>query len=255
MLITAVLAWSSFKVVPPGQRGVSVTLGHVSPNMCGEGFNLKKPLIEGIEIMNIRQLRRDGDAACFSSDLQTVHIHYVVLYRVPEAKVVTLYQSYHGDPYEALVDSRIQEVLKQVTAGYAAEALVKSREEMREKTISRVRIEVGDLIEIVDVNIANIDLTDELEKAIESKMVQAQQALAKQYELEKAKKDAEITVVNATAEAQSVKIKGEALAQAPRVIELEIAKKWDGKAPTTLVVGPGGGGGAQVVFPVEATGK
>jgi len=42
------------------------------------------------------------------------------------------------------------------------------------------------LLTIVDFAITNIDLTDQLEKAIEDKQVKEQQALAKVYELQKA---------------------------------------------------------------------
>ncbi|NJK90644.1 MAG: hypothetical protein HC904_01705 [Blastochloris sp.] len=80
------------------------------------------------------------------------------------------------------------------------------------------------------------------------KQVTEQQALAKEYELQKARKEAEITLVNAQAEAQSVKIKGEALANSPRVVDLEIVKKWDGKAPQTVVTGQGG---ANVILPLR----
>lgn len=96
------------------------------------------------------------------------------------------------------------------------------------------------LLDLVDLPINNIDLTKELEHAIEQKQIKEQEALAKKYELDKAKRDAEITVVNATAEAKAVQIKGAALRAAPEVIELEIAKKWDGKSPATVVVGKGG---------------
>lgn len=104
------------------------------------------------------------------------------------------------------------------------------------------------LIDLVDLPISNIDLTDELEKAIEQKQIKEQEALAKRYELDKAKKEAEITVVNATAEAKAVQIKGQALKASPEVIELEIAKRWDGKSPSSVVVGKGG---ANVMLPLK----
>lgn len=96
------------------------------------------------------------------------------------------------------------------------------------------------LLNLVDLPINNIDLTQELEHAIEQKQIKEQEALAKKYELDKAKRDAEITVVNAQAEAKAVQIKGQALRSSPEVIELEIAKRWDGKSPATVVVGKGG---------------
>lgn len=104
------------------------------------------------------------------------------------------------------------------------------------------------LLNLVDLPINNIDLTENLEHAIEEKQIKEQEALAKKYELDKARRDAEITVVNATAEAKAVTIKGAALRSAPEVIELEIAKKWDGKSPATVVVGKGG---SNVLLPLR----
>ena len=49
-----------------------------------------------------------------------------------------------------------------------------------------------------------------------------------------------MTLIAAKAEAESVKIRGEALKSSPNVIDLEIIKKWNGVAPTTVVTGSGG---------------
>jgi regulator of protease activity HflC (stomatin/prohibitin superfamily) len=133
-------------------------------------------------------------------------------------------------------------------AQYKAEELVKNREKIKQAVVQKIQAELAGLIDVRDVPITNIDFSDELEKAIELKQVTEQQALAKEYELKKAQKEAEITVVNARAEAESVKIKGDALASSPRVIELEIVKKWDGKTPQTVVTGQGG---ANILLPTR----
>jgi prohibitin 2 len=107
---------------------------------------------------------------------------------------------------------------------------------------------VGDLLQIVDINLTNIDLSDQLEAAIEQKVVREQEALAKNFELEKERKQAEITIVRAEAEAKSVSIKGDALKASPEVIQLEIAQRWDGKTPMSVSVGHGG---ANVLLPLK----
>jgi prohibitin 2 len=248
ILLLVLVTMGCWHIVPPGHRGVSVTLGTVDPQMRPSGITFKKPLVEDIIDVPIQQITVTGQTDTFSSDLQTVNFSYSVLYRIPEDNVVTLYRDYRGDPYTQLVDPRLQDILKQVTALYRAEDLVKNRETIKVTTLERLRAALAGLIEVVDVPITNIDLTEELEKAIELKQVTEQQALAKEYELQKAKKEAEITLVNAKAEAEAVQIKGKALADSPRVVELEIAKKWDGKAPQTVVVGEGG---ANVLLPLR----
>lgn len=240
--------FGSCTVVPPGHRGVSVTLGKVYPMVCGEGLNFKKPFIEQIVKIPIQQITAIGKTSCFSSDLQLVEIGYSVLYRLPQEKVVELYQQYQGDPYQALVVPRMNDALKQVVSGYSAEEIVKSRDKIKPLVLEKIQKELAGLINIVDIPISNVDLSDQLEAAIEAKQVQQQQALAKTYELQKAQKEAEITVVNAKAEAEAVRIKGEALKASPEVISLEISKKWNGIAPTTVVVGTGG---ANVLLPLK----
>lgn len=248
MVLIFILLSGFWSIVPPGHRGVSVTLGKVDPVAKGEGLAFKIPLIQTIIKIPVQQITQNGTATSFSSDLQTVEVAYAVLYRIPETKVVELYQQFAGNPYNSLVDPRVQEAIKQVTADYKAEELVKNRMKIKEVVLKKIQNELNGLIDVRDIPITNIDLTDELEKAIELKQVTEQQALAKEYELLKAKKESEITLVNAKAEAEAVKIKGEALANSPRVIDLEIAKKWDGKTPTTVVVGSGG---ANVLLPLR----
>ena len=239
---------SAFHVVPPGHRGVAITLGKVSPTFRPEGPTIKIPFIQQIVNVPIKQITETGHAEAFSSDLQTVKVKFNILYRIPEARVVELLRDYRGNPYDALIEPRIQEAVKQVAAVYRAEDLVKNREKIKLEAIEKVRKDTGGLLTIVDLVINNIDLTDELERAIEQKTIREQEALAKEFELKKAQKEAEITIVNAEAEAKAVEIKGRALKASPAVIELEIAKRWDGKSPSSVVVGRGG---ANVLLPLK----
>ena len=253
LLVLGILLMSCFTVVEPGHRGVRVTMGKVAPEALAEGVAFKWPLgVSQIQEVNVQQQKVENDAPCFSSDLQTVKLRYAVMYRLNPAKVVTLYQDYKGDPYESLVSPRVQEALKQVTAKYTAEALVQKREIVREQTREMIRNAIGDQIEVVDFNVINIDLSDQLEQAIEGKMVQQQAALKKEFELNSERKEAEIVAVKAEAEAKAVKIRGEAIAANPAVMQFEIVKKWNGISPQVVVLGQGAGGGsgANVILPI-----
>lgn len=249
--VVLLIVWSitCWHIVPPGHRGVVITLGRVSPEVVGEGFTWKRPFgLRSIVDMPIQQITVKGVAPSYSADLQQITVYYSALYRIPEGVVATLYQQFKGDPYTQLVEPRLQDAIKQVISRRTAEDVIKNRDQLKPLVLAIVRGELSGLVEMIDVPIANTELTDELEKAIEAKQVQQQQALAKVYELQKAQKDAEIAVVVATAEAQSVKIKGEALKASPEVIQLEIAKKWNGVSPQSVVVTAGG---ANVLLPLK----
>ncbi len=248
LVLLGLAAFSATHVVPPGHRGISVTLGKVDPQARGEGLAFKFPMIEVIYNYPIKQITQESRAQVYSSDLQTVQISYNVLYRLPESKVVELFQQYEGNPYTKLLEPRVQEAIKEVAALFRAEDLVKNRQVIKKQIMDKTIQDLGDLIFIADIPITNIDLTDELERAIEQKTIREQEALAKEFELDKARKDAEIAVVAAEAEAKSVQIKGDALKSAPEVIELEIVKKWNGIPPTTVVSGKGG---ANILLPLS----
>ena len=141
-----------------------------------------------------------------------------------------------------------KEALKEVTALLSAEQIVKQREEVKSKTLAAAQQKVGDILVIVDVVIQNIVLTPELETAIESKMVQDQEADKAKFTQEKTQIEADTAVIKAKGEAEAMRVRGEVLKQNPNFIALQIVEKWDGRSP--LVVGGGGGSGPNLLLPM-----
>ncbi|MCL2001739.1 MAG: SPFH domain-containing protein [Planctomycetes bacterium] len=135
----------------------------------------------------------------------------------------------------------MEEALKQVVSTRRAEDSIKERGRVKDETFRRVAEALGGLMTVNDLVITNIDLSDELERAIERKQVAEQQALAMDYELRREEKAAEIQIVKAEAEAKAIAIRGAALLDSPMVILLNAIDKWDGKAPSTLAVGSDAG--------------
>lgn len=247
IFVLIIVATSASYVVEPGFRGVEVTLGKVSPIFKGEGFGWKTPFITRIIPVTIRQQTRDLTADCYSSDLQQVKTELRVLYRVPEASIVAIYQGYAGDPFDSLIAPRVQEALKEVTAMQSAELIVKNRELIKNNTLKSVKEKIGSLLFVEDVVIQNIDLSHELETAIEAKMVQEQEAAKAKFTQVKAQIEADTVVIKAKGDAESIRIRGEALKQTPAFIDLQIVEKWDGRAP--LYVGGASGGGVNMLLP------
>jgi prohibitin 2 len=238
---------TSTYMVQPGFRGVQITLGKVSPLPKPEGFGLKLPFISRVEPMSIRQQTRKFVADCYSSDLQQVKIDVRVLYRVPEGKVVELFRDYQGDAFVSLVQPRVAEALKERTALRNAETIVQKREEIKTGSLESARKKIGDLIVIEDLVLEDINLTPVLEKAIEAKMVQEQEAARARFAQQQAEVEANTEVIKAKGEAEAIHLRGKALRENPSVLDLQIVERWDGLTP--LVVGPGIGG-AEVLLPL-----
>ncbi len=252
ILVLVIAASQATYVVEPGNRGVMVTLGKVSPTALPEGFGTKAPFISHILPVLVRQQTRDLPAECYSSDLQQVNMKLRVLFRIPESSVVRIYQDFAGDPFDSLVAPRVQEALKEVTALQSAEQIVRQRETIKNRALESARAKIDSLLIIEDIVLEDITLSRELESAIESKMVQEQEAAKARFTQQKAQIEADTAIIRAKGEAEAIRIRGEALQDTPGLIQLQIVEKWDGRSP--LVIGGGGdeGSGTNFILPLNA---
>lgn len=242
-----VLATGTY-TVQPGNRGVEVTLGKVSPNFKAEGFGFKQPFVTRIEMISIRQHTQTMPAECYSSDLQQLKMEITVLYRIPEQSVVKIFQDYSGEPFDSLIAPRVLEAVKEVVATKSAELVVKHREDVKQQSLELARRKVGtNFIHLADLVVYNIKLTPELEHAIEQKMVQEQEAAKAKFTQLKTQIDAEIAVVRAKGEADAIGIRGTVLQANPDFLRLQIVQNWNGHSP--LIVGDAGSGTGLMLTP------
>ncbi len=147
--------------------------------------------------------------------------------------------------FESLVAPRVHEALKEVTALQSAEQIVKNREQIKTRALEIARKKIGTLLVVEDIVIQNIDLTKELEHAIEAKMVQEQEASKSKYLQQRAQIEADTAVIQAKGEAESIRIRGQALKDNPAFVDLKIVDKWDGITPLVI------GGGESLLLPLS----
>ena len=249
VFVAFVLMSASSYVVEPGTRGISVTLGKAGDQFLPQGFGWKAPLITRIHAITIKQRTAKLKADCFSSDLQQVGIDVRVLYRIPENSVVQIYKQFAGDPFDSLVAPRVQEALKEVTASQTAEQIVKNREKIKQAAIASARIKIGAIVSVEDIVIRNIDLSTQLERAIEAKMVSEQEAAKSRFVQQQTEIEAQTVVIRAKGEAEAIKVRGEALRLNPAFLRLQIVEKWNGKSPLVVPADPANNG-AKLLLPL-----
>lgn len=238
IFVVVIMATSGTYVVDPGFRGVEVVLGKVTPGFKPEGFGFKAPFVTRVHPISTRQQTANDTAQCYSSDLQQVAMKLKVLFRIPEASVVDVFQGYEGHEGEAVMSSlvapRVQEALKEVTALQSAEQIVKNRESIKIRALELAKRKIGPLLVLEDIVIEDIALTPELKQAIEQKMVQEQEAAKAKYYQQRVEIEAETVVIKAKGEAESIKLRGEALRENPAFVDLQIVDRWDGIAPAVI---------------------
>jgi prohibitin 2 len=248
------LGAASSYIVEPGTRGVKVRLGRVAEQFLPEGFGFRTPFITRIVPVMIKQQTAALRGACFSSDLQQLDVEMRVLYRIPEEAVVEIYRKYAGDPFDSLIAPRVQEALKEVTALLTAEQIVKQRDHVKEQTISAARQKIGKILWVEDIVLRNIDLSKELEAAIEAKMVAEQEAARARFTQLQTQVEADTAVIRARGEAEAIRIRGEALRLNPAFLRLQIVEKWNGRSPL-VVPAEAGDAGAGLLLPLGAAEK
>lgn len=250
-----VLVASAGVVVPAGSSGVVLTLGKVSPQAMSEGFHLKVPFLQHVEIITNKIQKQEVETEAVSKDLQIISSRIAVNFRISPASSASVYQNIGRNYEDVVLLPAMQESMKSVSSKYTAEELITKRENVGQEIKSTLEGKVSEYGIIIEkFNIVNFDFSKEFNDAIEAKQVAEQNLLKTKTEQEQAlviaQTEAKKKVLEAEAKAAAIQKEAEAKAEANRklaqslnntVVEYEKIQKWDGKLPavtgSTALVG------------------
>ncbi len=230
ILIAAMILYSSITTINTGEVGIRIRFGKVVNSPTTEGINIKIPVIEQIEKMNVKVQKIELEAASASRDLQDVNMSLAVNYRVNSEKAKELYKTVGNNYKDTVLEPAIKESIKSVISEYTAEELITKRTEVSKKCLETLQTKVekyGLMIE--DFNITNFNFSEEFNKAIEEKQVAEQKVLTAKQELEKEKIEAEKKIVAAKAEKEANELKEKSLTE--NIIKEKFIEKWNGELP------------------------
>jgi prohibitin 2 len=225
-IIVLVVVFSSYTIIDPGHRGVVIMLGKVERSVLGEGFHLiLPPMVRQVVQVDVRTKKLEVVTEAASSDLQAIQVDVVLNYHVDPRAVNDLYQEVGTDYENIIIGPALQESIKAATARFKIDAILNQREALKKIIQDNLtaRLSVNDIV-VDQVSLANVEFSAEFNLAIERKQVAEQSALQKQYELQSAQKDVEITLARADGERQAAIIAAQGRAQS-RQIEAEAEAK------------------------------
>lgn len=216
---------SPFSIIESGERGVVKRLGNVIRIMT-PGFNLKTPLIETVETMDVREKTCAGKLEVSSSDVQTIAIEESLVYSLNPEVVDTIYTKYGQNIEAIMVKPTLAEVTNAVVAQYAIEDFVAKRPEISKKIedVMRAKLEPNGIV-IKSLLITNHDFSKEFNAAIEAKKVAEQNKIKAQYIKETKKTEAEADAIKGRALNDMV------LEEMRLKIQEKAIEKWDGHMP------------------------
>ena len=236
-LVVVVVLSGALVIVGPGQRGILLNFGAVSPFVWDEGLHFKVPFYQNAVMMDVRVQKEVTEAAAASKDLQDTHSTIAVNFNILPDKAWWVFQNIGLGYKSRVIDPVTQEVVKAVTAWYTALELIT----MREKVRSELREMLKDRllaynIAVVDVSIVDFKFSAQFTQAIETTQTAEQMALKAQRDLERIKIEALQKVAQAQAEAEALRLQRQNITA--DLIELrrieanqEAIRKWNGVLP------------------------
>jgi regulator of protease activity HflC (stomatin/prohibitin superfamily) len=236
-MIVLVSVMNPFIVIGAGERGVVMNFGAVQDNVFGEGLHLIIPVMQQVVKMDVRVQKSQTDAVAASSDIQDTRSTIALNYRIIPDKANWVYQNIGTEFKGRIIDPAVQEVVKAVTARYNAVDLITKRDQVREeiKLLLKERL-LEYSITVVDFAIIDFQFSSQFSQAIEDKQAAEQRALKAQRDLDRIKIEAQQQIVQATAEAEALKLQKLNISKdliELRKIEASIKaiEKWDGHMP------------------------
>lgn len=217
----------SLRVVPAGHRGVVFSrISGVQETALSEGLNFVFPFVSHVENISVRTSKLSDDLEAVTSDLQQMKFSVVVNYRPIASEVHKLYKEIGTSYVDIVLMPALNEITKMNTSKYNADEILERRQEVKEVITQDLAERMkAYYIAIDEVALSNIRFSAEFEQAIEEKQVAEQLSKKKEYELDMARQDAEIAQTRAKGEAEALKIKMLAEAEANQALDKSLSER------------------------------
>lgn len=238
LLLSALFTSCGFEVVEEGSRGIEKRFGKVVGEPLPPGLQFYNPFTSSILELEVREQLLEAKSTCFTKDTQTVYVQFALNYYAQADKIGELY-SQLGSEWEAkLVHNTVYGVLKDQVGQYIADDLISKREAVKHAVqLEMTKVLKARDIHVTSLNLTNIDFEDAYEKAVEAKVVAIQKAHEAKNKTVEVMEQAKQTIEQAKAEAESMRIRSNALSQNRALVEYEAVLRWDGKLPTQILGG------------------
>ena len=280
LLIVAVTLYGGIAIVAPAERGVLVMLGQVQGGVLSPGVHFHPPFISVIKKYSVVPKGMNatfsvGKDGAITKDMQTVGSQVTVFYRYDEERILDAITKYSDSILENAITRSLVAAVKEVVGKYSIYSLIENQDkitvEVNESLTKRLE---SYPIELTQLTISNWDWSDDFDKQIKETMNRTQQVRQAEQDLKLAETNAQKQVAEAEAAkkaaeqtAEAELIKAQKAAEAKRVeadalayynekvaqnyqvetrlkeleIQLERAKRWDGReVPNYVPITAGG---------------
>ncbi|MFC6723937.1 SPFH domain-containing protein [Halobium palmae] len=259
LLVAAVGGVMAFEGVDEGNVKVIKNQGAVTGAVLEPGWHFITPVVQSTVSVPTRpqtytmsqqsgegeKSNRDDSVRVLTQDGLHVDVDVTVRYRVTPRDAPQFHEEYRDLPTAEtrLIRPTVRSVLRteggniDVTEIYTGEGQTR----LKLAVEGALKNETGGSgIVIESVQIRNVRLPTEYAKSIEQKKVKQQKIEEAEYEIQVAEKNKQRQVIEAEAEAEQIRIKGEALRENPEVLDLRYIEALRENENTIYVPAQGG---------------
>ncbi len=196
-------------VIEDGQVGVSKSFGAIADEPLPAGVAFVAPVVRLVETWNVKLQELKENAQVPSAEGLIVGLETSLLFQVVPERAPEIRKTVGRNYVDRLVVPYFRNALRDVVSGFPVKTIY--AEVGRKAIAEKIREFLREILEprgirVVDVLLRDVRLPQRYKESIEAKLNAEQRVAQKQFELEQAKKDAEIEVARARGAAQAQKI-------------------------------------------------
>ncbi len=215
-------------IIRTGEVGILLRFGKAT-KVLHEGLSIKLPLIETVQILEVREQNLEQNYIVSSKDIQTIDVVVNVQFNV-SGDPLELYRKFGAYYKTRLIAPRVSETINAVVARYTIEEFIEERSQLARELLEDLKKDFEAYgINVASASIINHDFSAEFDKSIEAKKIAEQEALRAKNDLERVKYEAQAEIEKATGIAEANKIMQSSLSD--QLIRQKMIDKWDGKLP------------------------
>jgi len=243
LILFLVIVFNSFVIVNAGNVKVLTQFGRTTGVVFNPGFHIKAPFVQSTVNYSTRQVTyetsdnsesstanfRDFVIDTTSSDGQQITLKYTIRFSI-DAKQAEWILNNIGtmdDLVEKVVKAESRSISRNIPKKYtAAQLYSKGVFDVQEEIYNTLKEKFNKNGVIMDdFLLRKIDFTAQYFNVLEEKQIAQERIVVEKNILEQEKIKKDQVIVQAQAEAEQIKIKGEALKLYPQIIQLEFIQK------------------------------
>lgn len=243
IIAVVLIILDGFVLIQAGDVGVIFDRGRgVLPEPLNAGIHLKIPFWQTVTHYNIRtqaytmssaqsasDYSADESVQARSRDGQEVTMDATILFHLAAADAPVIKQTLGSeeDYYDVVIKPKARSILREIVARFDALDLVsEKRAEIVTQMNTALTASLADnKLTLDEVVLRDVNFSAEFSQAIEEKQIAFQKIKTAEYQKEEAEQLKEKKIIEAQAEAEAIKLKGEMLKANPGVIQFEFVQK------------------------------